>query len=355
MEHKVFGDYVLTAIPNAFNKKTSWWLSKKDCTAAMYCFTTSGSEHQQILESKSHIENIQSYIDCYELRFGDKQNKSEKEDPYMIETNIGMVPIAEYCDIMAMQSGYDDYADMYAKGVRIGGGVDEKLAVYNFESKILRSLEAQGFDTSQINLEIQDFIDEEHKRCVWYGGVVATVEYKDHVFWLEAHGDVSIKSYNEENSDEVEFCYSNKNNTGAYHNDEALAYFVNDARFDELNQAYRLAWRNNNWFEVLVETPDGVKSDFGLDGVCDSDFLDECIEEMVLAMDDMLNNINSNKSDTTTTLTLERAKVLLYNAIDIACGGGQKATEWEMNELKKAIGITDAELKAIGFGEEDYE
>lgn len=352
MENKVFGDYVLTASPNAFNKKTSWWLSKKGYTAAMYCFSTSGSERQQILESKSHIENIQSYIDCYELRFGDKQNKAEKEDPYMVETNIGMVPIAEYCDIMAMQSGYDDYADMRSHGVRLGGGMDEKLAVYNFESKILRSLEAQGFDTSKINLEVQSFIDEEHKRCVWYGGVVATVEYKEHVFWLEAHGDVSVTWYPLPGFDDDEYEYFNKHNSGAYSDSEALKHFINDEHVTTLTQADRLVWQNNNWFEVLVETPDGVKSDFGLNGVCDSDFLDECIEEMILTMDDMLNNINSNKSDTTTTLTLERAKVLLYNAIDVASGFYQNT---EIEELKKSIGITDAELKAIGFGEEDYE
>lgn len=370
MKHKVFGDYVLTAIPNAFNKKTSWWLSKKDCTAAMYCFTTSGSEHQQILESKSHIENIQSYIDCYELRFGDKQNKAEKEDPYMVETNIGMVPIAEYCDIMAMQSGYDDYADMRSHGVRLGGGMDEKLAVYNFESKILRSLEAQGFDTSKIKLEVQSFIDEEHKHCIWYGGVVATVEYNNHNFQLIAHGDVSITSYSEENYNEVVFDYSNKDYTGAYHNKEALAFFVNDAQFDKLLfQECRLACRGLNWFEVLIESPDGVISNLGCDGVCVSNYIDECIEQMILTMDDMLENLHKREAQEPDValekvherkaeepaITLERAKILLCNAIDVACGGGQKATEWEMNELKKAIGITDAELKAIGFGEEDYE
>ncbi|MEE1505082.1 MAG: hypothetical protein UGF89_12670 [Acutalibacteraceae bacterium] len=354
MEHKheIFGDYVLTAVPNAFNKKTSWWLSKKDCTVAMYCFTTEGSERQQINESKYQLGCIQTYIRSYEVRFGHKQDVEKKESPYMIKTNIGEVPISDYCDMMAMQNGYDSYADMRSHGVRLGGGIDEKYAVYKFEKKILINLVAQGFDTSKIVLNVQDFIDEEHKRCIWYGGVVATVEYKDHVFWLEAHGDVSITSYSEENSDEVEFYYSNKNNTGAYHNDEALAYFVNDARFDELSQAERLVWGNNNWFEILIEAPDGVKSDFGLDGVCDSDFLDECIEEMILTMDDMLNDISFNKSYTTTTLTLERAKILLYNALDVASGFYQ---DTEIEDLKKSIGITDAELEEIGFGEEDYE
>lgn len=355
MKHEIFGDYVLTAIPNAFNKKTSWWLSKKGYTQAMYCFTTSGSEREQILESKSQIENIQSYYSLFESLYGNKQVKAKKDDPYMIKTNIGRIPIVDYCNIMASQQGFDDYADMRKHGCRLGDGTDELMVTYLFKKKILTGLESKGFDTSKIKLNIEDYIDEQHKRCIWYGGVVATVEYKDHVFWLEAHGDVSVASYAEGDSDEVEFDYSNKNNTGAYCNSEALEFFVNDAHFDELSQAERLVWQNNNWFEILVETPDGVKSDFGLDGVCDSDFLDECIEEMILTMDDMLNYINSSKSDTTSTLTLERAKILLYNAIDIACGSGQKATKWEMGCLKEAVGITDAELKEIGFEEVDSE
>jgi len=39
--HRMFGDYVLTPVPNAFNGKTSWWISKKGCTVAHYCFSTS--------------------------------------------------------------------------------------------------------------------------------------------------------------------------------------------------------------------------------------------------------------------------------------------------------------------------
>ena len=36
---RFYGDYVFSPCQNAFNRKTSWWLSKKDCTVAIYCFT----------------------------------------------------------------------------------------------------------------------------------------------------------------------------------------------------------------------------------------------------------------------------------------------------------------------------
>lgn len=40
MQQHIHGDYVITGIKNAFNSKTSWWISKKDHTIACYCFST---------------------------------------------------------------------------------------------------------------------------------------------------------------------------------------------------------------------------------------------------------------------------------------------------------------------------
>ena len=34
IRHHVFGDYVFTPVRNAFNEKTSWWISKKGYTRA---------------------------------------------------------------------------------------------------------------------------------------------------------------------------------------------------------------------------------------------------------------------------------------------------------------------------------
>lgn len=66
-EHHVFDEnYVLTAIPNAFNGKTGWWLSKRDHTLSMYCFSTFGSKARQEAEMQEQTKGIDGYIRAYE-------------------------------------------------------------------------------------------------------------------------------------------------------------------------------------------------------------------------------------------------------------------------------------------------
>lgn len=65
MEHKqiVLCEYVFTPIKNAFNNKTSYWVSKKGCTIAMYAFTPWDRKN---LKDMTRSEVLQSYVDCYE-------------------------------------------------------------------------------------------------------------------------------------------------------------------------------------------------------------------------------------------------------------------------------------------------
>ena len=67
-QHKIFGQYVLTPIRNAFNQKTSWWISKAGATLACYCFTSSDPK-----EVEYQISNaLDQYINILErqLRSG---------------------------------------------------------------------------------------------------------------------------------------------------------------------------------------------------------------------------------------------------------------------------------------------
>jgi hypothetical protein len=41
----IYGDYVLTKVNNAFNDKSSYWISKKGCTRAYYCFTSLNADN----------------------------------------------------------------------------------------------------------------------------------------------------------------------------------------------------------------------------------------------------------------------------------------------------------------------
>lgn len=55
------GDYVLSAHKNAFNSKTSWWISKRGCTEARYCFTSDSQK-----ETVYQLGNFDSYIKMFE-------------------------------------------------------------------------------------------------------------------------------------------------------------------------------------------------------------------------------------------------------------------------------------------------
>lgn len=57
-----FGEYVLSGLPNAFNSKTSYWLTKKGMTVAMYCFTVMDDLQYQ-------LERISTYIKLFQEKY----------------------------------------------------------------------------------------------------------------------------------------------------------------------------------------------------------------------------------------------------------------------------------------------
>ena len=150
--------------------------------------------------------------------------------------------------------------------------------IEKFRQSILAQLGNKDFDVSQIDLSVEQFIDDEHKNCLWYGGVVATVEYGEHVFWLEANGDVSATLLDLDYS-EMLCDVRDKYNSGRFY-EIMSSYIENDKVLGCLEDEGRLVFNNNNWFEIFVETPDGVMHD--LMDVCNSDDLDDCILEMVI-------------------------------------------------------------------------
>lgn len=69
--HRVYGDYVLTGIPNAFNNKTSFWISKKGFTVSLYCFSA-----ESLRDLNEHLDNIKAYISY----FDNTVNSKKRED-----------------------------------------------------------------------------------------------------------------------------------------------------------------------------------------------------------------------------------------------------------------------------------
>ena len=57
------GEYVITGLSNAFNRKTSWWISKAGHTFAVYCFSSSSQS-----EVEYQLAHFEQYIDLFESR-----------------------------------------------------------------------------------------------------------------------------------------------------------------------------------------------------------------------------------------------------------------------------------------------
>lgn len=51
----------------------------------------------------------------------------EPEPEQMVATNMGRMPIEDYREIVAMQHGFDSYADMRKQGFCIGNGMDSDI------------------------------------------------------------------------------------------------------------------------------------------------------------------------------------------------------------------------------------
>ena len=60
-EQRIFGDYVFSPARNAFNSKTSWWISKKGYAVARYCFTADTEA-----EVEHQLQSADSYIEMFE-------------------------------------------------------------------------------------------------------------------------------------------------------------------------------------------------------------------------------------------------------------------------------------------------
>lgn len=129
----------------------------------------------------------------------------------------------------------------------------------------------------------------EREDSLWYGGLVAEISYKGYTFMLGAYGDVRASLLNE-NDDEVVYV-RDKNNAGAFF-EEMKDYISDDFELELLKSneplergghTYWLVFENNNWWEVLVETPDGHTLDTGW--VCNGDLYSEAIAEIMENMD----------------------------------------------------------------------
>ena len=110
---RFYGEYVFSPCLNAFNGKTSWWLSKKNCTVALYCFTAAtGKEADDQLANggwKAYIEmherwNDAGYLIQQVIQHLPREPRSynPKDDPgFWTNGSDILCPSETECDVVA--------------------------------------------------------------------------------------------------------------------------------------------------------------------------------------------------------------------------------------------------------------
>ena len=84
------------------------------------------------------------FTDCTQDTMQSLISEAEKSSVTEVQTNMGSMPIEDYREIVASQSGFDSYDEMYHQGYRIGNGYDKEpeLVVPAWEQK----KKVKGFD-----------------------------------------------------------------------------------------------------------------------------------------------------------------------------------------------------------------
>lgn len=134
---------------------------------------------------------------------------------------------------------------------------------------------------------IQPMIDEDHKDPLWYGGRVCEIKYKGYTFILGAYGDVVATLLLGKDN---EVYVKDKYNAGRFR-EEMSPYIKSDYEISKLESDGTLTLDNNNWFEVLIDDPNGGQHDLGW--LTDSFAYDESVEEIIENMDAVISEIEN--------------------------------------------------------------
>ena len=77
-------------------------------------------------EAESRFLEKPDFTDCTQDTMQSLVSEAEKSSVTEVQTNMGSVPIEDYREIVASQSGFDSYDEMYHQGYRIGNGYDKE-------------------------------------------------------------------------------------------------------------------------------------------------------------------------------------------------------------------------------------
>ena len=77
-------------------------------------------------EAESRFLEKADFTDCTQDTMQSLISEAEKSSVTEVQTNMGSMPIEDYREIVASQSGFDSYDEMYKQGYRIGNGYDKE-------------------------------------------------------------------------------------------------------------------------------------------------------------------------------------------------------------------------------------
>ena len=140
-----------------------------------------------------------------------------------------------------------------------------------------------------ILVEFTDTTMPKKHDCLWYGGEVAVIHYRQHRFILSAIGDVYANLLDKQDGDRSIFYVKDKNNSG-YLADEPYPYIKTDkelvAAIDGSHRRYHLVLDHNNWWECFLMDPEGEFHDMML--ALDSNDIFDAIAEIIAACDEII-------------------------------------------------------------------
>jgi N12 class adenine-specific DNA methylase/adenine-specific DNA methylase len=77
-------------------------------------------------EAESRFLEKPDFTDCTQDTMQSLVSEAEKSSVTEVQTNMGSMTIEDYREIVASQSGFDSYDEMYKQGYRIGNGYDKE-------------------------------------------------------------------------------------------------------------------------------------------------------------------------------------------------------------------------------------
>ena len=77
-------------------------------------------------EAESRFLEKPDFTDCTQDTMQSLISEAEKSSVTEVQTNMGSMPIEDYREIVASQSGFDSYDEMHRQGYRIGNGYDKE-------------------------------------------------------------------------------------------------------------------------------------------------------------------------------------------------------------------------------------